>query len=246
MVLDSCTSASSVAKLNISRRTFKSRATHGAAFAVEEERGAEWLIDNEAKSHMIHHRCDLSDNENLDVGPEVTIAGGKKLGASRKGIVRLRELDGADQNGQGLAHSDITCAGDRSHGRDGADETLTMGGARRRAFERLDAGGFAKKRNELGQVVRYKTRLVDMGYKQKFDLFEASPFVADMDSIKIVLAVAVAMGYVTELLDVDTAFLNIDLKEEVYMEKPHIIVAAINMMCKLNKETFDLRQAASA
>ncbi|CEG37394.1 af434192_2gag and pol [Plasmopara halstedii] len=82
---------------------------------------------------------------------------------------------------------------------------------------------FAKKRSELGQVVRYKARLVAKGFKQKFgvDFFETYSAVASMNSIRVVLAVVVAMGYVTEQLDVDTAFLNSNLTEEVYMEVPH-------------------------
>uniref|UniRef100_A0AAV1VI21 Reverse transcriptase Ty1/copia-type domain-containing protein n=1 Tax=Peronospora matthiolae TaxID=2874970 RepID=A0AAV1VI21_9STRA len=67
-----------------------------------------------------------------------------------------------------------------------------------------------------------------------------------MNSIRVVLAVVVTKGYVTEQLDVDTAFLNSDLKEEVYMEVPNGIANAEKMMCKLDKAIYGLKQAASA
>lgn len=107
---------------------------------------------------------------------------------------------------------------------------------------------FAKKRNELGQVVHYKARLVAKGFKQKFsvDFFETYSPVANMNSIGFVLSVVITMGYMTEQLDVDTSFLNSDLKEEVYMEVPYGIANAENMVCKLNKANHGLKQASNA
>lgn len=57
---------------------------------------------------------------------------------------------------------------------------------------------FAKKRNEHGQMVRYKARLVAKEFKQKFgaDSFETYSPVANMNSIRVVLAVVVANGFV--------------------------------------------------
>lgn len=97
-------------------------------------------------------------------------------------------------------------------------------------------------------MVRYKARLVAKGFKQKYgvDFFETYSPVANMNSIRVVLSAVVAKGYVTEQLDVDTAFLSSDLKEEVYMEVPHGLVNAENMMCKLDKAIYGLKQAASA
>ncbi|KAG2880370.1 Retrovirus-related Pol polyprotein from transposon TNT 1-94 [Phytophthora cactorum] len=107
---------------------------------------------------------------------------------------------------------------------------------------------FAKKRDQHGRVVRYKARLVAKGFKQKFgvDFFETYSPVANMNSIRVVLSVVVAKTYVTEQLDVDTAFLNSDLKERVYMEVPYGIKNAENMMCQLNKAIYGLKQATSA
>ncbi|GMF28212.1 unnamed protein product [Phytophthora lilii] len=63
---------------------------------------------------------------------------------------------------------------------------------------------------------------------------------------RVVLSVVVAKAYVTQQLDVDTAFLNSKLKEQVFMEVPYGVPNADNMVCKLNKATYGLKQAASA
>ena len=56
----------------------------------------------------------------------------------------------------------------------------------------------------------------------------------------------VAKGYTTEQLDANTAFLNINLKEEVFMEVPNDIANIDKMMCTLGKVIYGIRKAASA
>ncbi|GMF43101.1 unnamed protein product [Phytophthora fragariaefolia] len=77
-------------------------------------------------------------------------------------------------------------------------------------------------------------------------LLETCLPVANMNSIRVVLSVVVTKAYVTEHLDADTAFLNSDLKEQGFMEVPHGVTNAENMMCKLDKPIYGLKQAASA
>ena len=55
----------------------------------------------------------------------------------------------------------------------------------------------------------------------------------NIKSIRIVLAVVVAKGYMTEQLDAVMAFLNSTFKEEVFMEVPNGIANAEKIMCKL-------------
>ena len=95
---------------------------------------------------------------------------------------------------------------------------------------------FAKKRDENGRVIRYKARLVAKGFKQKYgvDFFETYSPVANMNSIRVVLAMCVALQYVMEQLDVDTAFLNSKLMDRVYMEIPNGIKNADGQVCLLN------------
>lgn len=105
----------------------------------------------------------------------------------------------------------------------------------------------AKKRDEFGQGIRYKARLVARGFRQKFDVALLEPYssVANMNAIRVFQAVALKNGCVTEQLDADTAFLNSDLKEEVYMEVLQGIGNAKKRMCKLSKAKYCLRQDAS-
>ncbi|GMF31991.1 unnamed protein product [Phytophthora fragariaefolia] len=107
---------------------------------------------------------------------------------------------------------------------------------------------FAKKRDENGRVIRYKARLVAKGLKKKFgvDFFETYSPVANMNSIRVVLAVCVADAYVMEQLDADTAFLSSDLVDRVYMEVPFGIENARNYVCRLDKAIYGFKQAANA
>ena len=99
---------------------------------------------------------------------------------------------------------------------------------------------FAKKRDENGRVIRYKARLVAKGFKQKYDVdfFETYSPVANMNSIRVVLAVCVALQYVMEQLDADTAFLNSKLMDRVYTEIPNGIKNADGQVCLLNKAIY--------
>ncbi|OWY94167.1 polyprotein, partial [Phytophthora megakarya] len=108
--------------------------------------------------------------------------------------------------------------------------------------------GIRQERDECGRVVRYKTRLVAKGFKQNFgvNFFETFSPVANMNSIRVVLSVVVVLEYVTEQSDADTAFWSGNLNERVYMEVPYGINNTKNMMCRLDKAIYGLKQAASA
>eukprot|EP00644_Phytophthora_capsici_P018114 jgi/Phyca11/114063/e_gw1.25.92.1 len=49
-----------------------------------------------------------------------------------------------------------------------------------------------------------------------------------------------------EQLDADTAFLNSDLEDRVYMEVPDGVGNGEDLVCLLNKAIYGLKQAASA
>ena len=70
--------------------------------------------------------------------------------------------------------------------------------------------------------MRYKARLVAKGFKQNYgvDFFENYSPVANMNSIRLNVTVCAECDYQMEQLDVDTAFLNSVLTDNVYMEVP--------------------------
>nr|GFB24409.1 uncharacterized mitochondrial protein AtMg00810-like [Tanacetum cinerariifolium] len=75
------------------------------------------------------------------------------------------------------------------------------------------------KLNELGGILKNKARLVARGYRQEegIDFEESFAPVARLEAIRIFLAYAAQKNMVVYQMDVKTAFLNGNLREEVYM-----------------------------
>ena len=73
-----------------------------------------------------------------------------------------------------------------------------------------------------GQIHKYKARLVAKGYEQVHgvDYDETYAPVAKLTSLRLVLAISALLGFDVHQMDVETAFLNADLKEEVYITIP--------------------------
>jgi hypothetical protein len=78
------------------------------------------------------------------------------------------------------------------------------------------------KEEEKGEVARNKSRLVAQGFSQKegIDYEETFAPVACLEAIRILLAFSVAKGFKLHQMDVNSAFLNGVLEEEVYVRQP--------------------------
>uniref|UniRef100_A0A0A9ENB8 Reverse transcriptase Ty1/copia-type domain-containing protein n=1 Tax=Arundo donax TaxID=35708 RepID=A0A0A9ENB8_ARUDO len=76
------------------------------------------------------------------------------------------------------------------------------------------------KKDAGGNVVRHKARLVAKGYVQRagVDFDEVFAPVARLESVRLMIAIAVHAYWELQHLDISSAFLNDDLHEEVYVE----------------------------
>ena len=103
------------------------------------------------------------------------------------------------------------------------------------------------KYNAEGKIERYKARIVAKGYSQKegIDYTETFAPVTKFPSIRLLLALAAKEDFEVHQMDVQSAFLNGDLDEEIYMKQPEGFIkeGEENLVCKLTKALYGLKQA---
>lgn len=89
---------------------------------------------------------------------------------------------------------------------------------------------------------QYKARLVVRGFVQKetFNYDELYSPVAKLSTIRTLLAIRNQLDYYFVQLDVKTAFLNGNLKEDVYIYPPKSISHKIGHVFKLKKSLYGL------
>ena len=99
-----------------------------------------------------------------------------------------------------------------------------------------------------GSPLKYKEILVAKGYSQVngIDYNEDFALVAKMDCIRLALAIVASKQWELHHMDVKCSFLNGDLTEEIYMQKPEGFLSNPSLVCKLNKSLYALKQALGA
>ncbi|GJT43451.1 retrovirus-related pol polyprotein from transposon TNT 1-94 [Tanacetum coccineum] len=106
------------------------------------------------------------------------------------------------------------------------------------------------KLDELGGILKNKARLVARGYHQeeRINFEESFAPVARLEAIRIFLAFTAHMNMVVYQMDVNTAFLNGNLQEEVYVSQLDGFVDPdnTNHVYKLKKALYGLKQALRA
>jgi len=81
---------------------------------------------------------------------------------------------------------------------------------------------FKYKKNSKGEITKRKSRLVARGYTQQegIDYHETFSPTLKLDSIRIFTALAEQNNFDIQQIDINAAYLNAKLKEEVYMRTP--------------------------
>jgi hypothetical protein len=106
---------------------------------------------------------------------------------------------------------------------------------------------YKTKYNEHGKIDKYKARLVAKGYSQKYgvDYIEVFAPMARMDTIRMIIALAVQKNWTIFQLDVKSAFLHGELSEDVYVEQPggYEKKGSEHLVYKLHKALYGLKQA---
>ena len=106
---------------------------------------------------------------------------------------------------------------------------------------------YKKKITDSASKPRYKARLVAKGFKQQegVDFEEIFSPVVKMTTLRCVLALVAQQDMELVQMDVKTAFLHGDLREDIYMQQPEGFEekSKENMVCKLKKSLYGLKQA---
>lgn len=109
---------------------------------------------------------------------------------------------------------------------------------------------YKTKLDESGEVQKLKTRLVAKGYAQRYgiDYTEVFAHVARLDTVRVILGLAAQCEWEVFQLDVKSAFLHGELKEEVFVEQPDGFVkkGEEDKVYKLKKALYGLKQAPRA
>ncbi|UYV83109.1 hypothetical protein LAZ67_22002237 [Cordylochernes scorpioides] len=106
---------------------------------------------------------------------------------------------------------------------------------------------FKTKCNSDGSVERHKARLVAKGYSQQYGIDYEETFapVVRQSTIRMFLALAVEYNLILHQMDVQSAYLNGEIKEEIFMTQPENFVSRKypEKVCRLKKANYGLKQA---
>ena len=99
--------------------------------------------------------------------------------------------------------------------------------------------------DEHGVLERRKARLVARGFTQRQgkDYDETFAPVAKLSMVRLLVGLAAANKWKLQQMDVETAFLNAKIDGEVYIQQPPGFEQGKDMVCKLKKSLYGLKQS---
>jgi hypothetical protein len=107
-----------------------------------------------------------------------------------------------------------------------------------------------RKRDDQGNIVRYKVRYVAKGFAQRYgvDYNETTSPTVRLESFRVILHIAAALGWDLQQFDIRTAFLHgvLPENETMYMEQPEGFEAVDkeDWVMKLMKSIYGMKQAS--
>ena len=105
---------------------------------------------------------------------------------------------------------------------------------------------FVRKYDKDGNLQKYKACLVARGFSQMPDMDFNETFspVVQLETICVILALAVAEDWEIQQLDMKGAYLNGKLKEIIYMDQPQGHSDGMSQVCYLIKTLYGLKQSS--
>ncbi len=104
---------------------------------------------------------------------------------------------------------------------------------------------FRLKRDILGEILKYKARLVAQGFAQIFGLDFTETFapVVRLETLRILIALGVILGLDIQVADFVGAYLNGHLQEEIYMRQPPMYDNGRGQVWRLRRTLYGLKQS---
>nr|GEY15258.1 zinc finger, CCHC-type [Tanacetum cinerariifolium] len=192
-----------------------------------------WWVDSGATVHVCKDRCWFKTYESLNDGSILHMENESTALVHERGCVDIRYYV--------IEPNDSVSINSIIESRDAIFNQHRFSSVPRPSQRSLKDGT----EDSGGSVV--SERVTEEGFKQKsgIDYFNTYAPVARINIIRLLIAMASIHNLIIHQMDVNTTFLNEELKEEVYMNQPlgFIMPSNENKVCKLIKSLYGLKQA---